>query len=302
MGLTHGSIVESRAGIIGQVVGIPAPPGYVAVLPKYVWCSDASSPWRRRDGPLCRVVSLYGPWGLSAAAEAAGLRLLADPLYGAPMPYVSMDSIVRAVDPREALSILYTHGPGDPRIYAAVESIARGAGVGLEDLGLTGSLAMGGHHASSDVDLVVHGCDQAARVAEYLWGLRLGVRRSTLGGVRVSPSVDLSWRRLVYEGRSVTLVGVPRVWHCPVLESYYRIVGPEARIRSRLSVRPGDCGFLLYPPCGQATDGTWIVSFEYNVGWLLYSGGDFLVEGVGAREPGIVYIGTREFPGALYRV
>ena len=290
----HGAIIYTVDGVVGQVQGVPSPPGLIAYLPKYVLCSGGS-PWRGRGYSLCREIPHYGPRGLASVMRRLGARWRRDPLYGVEMPYASLYEVARLIRPREALEAFASRAPGGSRPVEALYTVVRGACVSLGDLGLTGSYAMGIFHSSSDLDLIAY--DRGSqRLYDYFSGLRRGPSREYLGGVVLEPYVDISWRRARLHGISVTWTGVPRVWHCPPLESYYSIPTPNRVFRGSLRVEPGQLGALLYPPCVEA-GGYWVVSFEYNVGGALYEGGRIYVEGLLGGS--VVYLGAREYPGRV---
>ncbi len=290
----HGAIVYTVNGIIGQVQGIPSPPGYITYLPKYRLC-DLATPWRGHGYSLCREIPHYGPLGLASAMRRlkGGWRI--DPLYGIVMPYASEYEIMKIIDPRTAVKRLVSEGSIDPRPLETLYTIRREAGVGLDDLGVTGSYAIGIIHPGSDLDIIVYD-DSALRLYEYFLSIREGPSREYLGGVVLEPYVDLSWRRARLGGLSVTWTGVPQYWHCPPLENYFAITPPLGIIEKVLYIEPYQIGALLYPPCVRAGD-YWLVSYEYNLGGPLYEGGVVKVRAISGGDT--IFIGTREYPGRI---
>ncbi|MCE4600096.1 MAG: nucleotidyltransferase domain-containing protein [Desulfurococcales archaeon] len=296
----HSSLIVTRDGLVGQVVGVPTPPGYLAIIPKYVECKGPS-PWSYKDRMLCRIIPSYGPEGLARVMEALPGRWRRDPLYGTLMPYVADDEVLLFIHPRDALARLIASTPVESAgVVEAVYEIVEESGVSAGELGLTGSHALGAPHSGSDIDLVVYGVEGVVKVYDYFRGIRRGPSREVLEGLEVHPTLDISWRRSRVGGFRVTWVGAPIYWHCPPLSHYYRVEGPSHRYSIRACVEPGQTRALLYPPCVEAGD-YWIVSYEYNLGGLFYEGGCFELRTMGTGD-GVLYLGIREYPGLVRRL
>ncbi|GAB6148345.1 nucleotidyltransferase domain-containing protein [Stetteria hydrogenophila] len=302
----HGAIVYTRDGGILQAIGLPAPAGYLAVIPKYAPCRGERTPWARPSGRYCRVVREYGPRGLEDALARypgpGGVRLLYDGSYAAPMPYVSLEQAAWIVDPREALLRVASSGEGSAA--EAAYTVLRGSGVGLGGAGLTGSYAAGiASPTVSDVDFVVYGPEAALRMYEFYSRELQPVEapRASFGGVTVHPPQGVGWRRAAVDGISSSWVGVPHrpAGHCEPLRRYPNTDPPSGRrVRVEVRVEGGDPAALLYPPCVEA-EGYYIVSFEYNLAGLLFEGGRLEVEGVASAGGTVVYLGLRENPGRV---
>lgn len=301
----HGSMVITREGLIGQAVGVPKPEGLIPVIPKYVPCRG-ESPWVKSGLSLCRVLQDYGPRGIGETLKALGFAETLDGLYNSPMPYVREIDTVSVVAPREALERVL-RGPLSPLSYEVLKvlSTLRSFKVKLENLGLTGSIALSFENPKiSDVDLVAYGFE----TAELLYGAFLSLRvkpliSSKLGGLKVSPELDVSWRRADIGGVHVTWVGVPLEGElCKPLKEYFKVRGPVMEARVTVSIEGGQESSLLYPPCASSLEGVHVVSFEYNVAAVLYEGGVFSVYGLVDREGSTVYIATRQLPGSILRL
>lgn len=296
----HSSIILTRGGVWGQAIGIPTPPGMIAYIPKYVECGE-STPWRHLSRNLCRIIPSYGPRGLEKVMNRLGHGWRLDPVYGAVMPYVLEEELLLFIHPREAMYRLVSQaGEGLELVVEVVWEVARGTNVPLWMLGLTGSYAAGIFHAGSDVDLIAYGWGSAVKMYEYFRENARGPSSEDLGGVTVYPDVDLSWRRGVFKGYSVTWTGAPSSWHCPPLKDYYSISPPVERVEARIHVEPEQAGALLYPPCVQAGD-YWIVSYEYNIGGILYEGGVLHISALSSSDD-VLFIGLREYPGLIRRL
>lgn len=303
----HAALAEAPGGLLGQLVGLPAPPGHAVFVPKYKVCGEGG-PWRRPGARLCRVIIEYGPRGVAGALAKAGLPQAHDPAYAAPIPYVSCDSL-SVICPPEALMDALSRGVND---VVAVAGLLADQGVPLESLGLTGSNALGAAVPGlSDVDLIVYSDSdgsEAVDVARIFSSLTpAGPPRSDFGGVRVYPPAGVGWRRARVAGVTASWVGVPRRGisaHCKPLSSYppRDPPRPQARVSLRVSVRPGQPEALLYPPCVDAGAGLTLVSLEYNLALVLYTGGVFKISGIASESGGTVYLGLREEPGYLKRL
>ena len=299
----HGSVVTLRSGLLGVEIGIPAPAGYVPVMPKYVPCDKGA--WSRGTVRFCRVIKTYGPTGLSEALVKSGLTLTYDPSYGAAMPYVRASDLLDYKSPREALLHRALSGGGGLGhvLSRAIRFMGSLAG-GLDVLGLTGSYAMSIEADFSDVDIVVYGGEAARQAYEgFMAAVTSAECREEFGGVSIRGWPCRPWRRGFVSDVPVPLswVGVPPggpASHCPpVLE------GPGVDgltpTRVNLAVPGGQETALLYPPCVRTEEGMYIVSFEYNAGGPLYEGGEVKASGLITYRGHTVILGSREFPGAL---
>ncbi len=301
----HGSIIVTREGLIGQAVGVPKPEGLIPVIPKYVLCRE-ESPWAKGGLSLCRVLQDYGPRGVGETLRALGFAETLDGLYNSPMPYVRGVDAISVVTPREALERLL-RGPLSPLSYEVLNVLdkLRGLGVKLENLGLTGSIALSFENPEiSDVDLVAYGFETAELLYEAFTGLRVKpLISSKLGGLKVSPELDVSWRRVDIGRVHVTWVGVPLEGElCEPLREYFKVRGPVREARVTVSIEGGQGGSLVYPPCASSLDGVYVVSFEYNVATMLYEGGVFSVHGLMDSEGSTIYLATRQLPGSILRL
>lgn len=299
----HGSVIALRSGLLAVEIGIPAPAGYVPVIPKYVPCNDGV--WSRGPLRFCRVIRTYGPTGLEEALARSGLSLTFDPRYGALMPYARLDEALDYVSPREALMRRALSGSGRSThvLSKAIALLGRLTGR-PDELGLTGSYAMGIEAEFSDVDLVVYGGEAATRAYEGFRQVAAPVEcRSEFGGLYVIGWPCRPWRRGVTSDVPVPLswVGVPPeglASHCPPVVEGPGIHGLEKGTAS-LTIPSGQETALLYPPCVITEEGVYVISFEYNAGGPLYEGGEVKVSGLVASRGRAIVLGSREFPGAL---
>jgi predicted nucleotidyltransferase len=307
--LRHGSLVVDSELRVYQVLGLPAPEGYAVVMPKYVPCNSTRTPWRLGVIRLCRVLDAYTAKSIRSAARRAGSRILYDPLYGAPIPIIEISSARCTVSPEDALERIIRHPRSmlEDELVGIVHSLREAGFSGM--MGVTGSLALGFHsEAVSDIDLVVYGDRAVERMLEAFSSLRGEPQRSLLsrvGGVRVMPPTDLSWRRLVlnFRGKRILVswsgasTGIAE--HCPPLREWRRLPQPEEPVSLETVVEPGQPGALQYPPCVETIDNSYIISFEFNVGMYLYIGGRVRVEGLATKARDSIILGAGEYPGGI---
>lgn len=297
----HGSIAYTIGGLISQVIGIPHPQELIPVIPKYEVCGDGL--WMRGILRFCRRLQEYGPRGLEEASTRVGFVEKLDGVYGTRIPYLERWSIGSLVDPREALwrRISKPRGILDEILLEFLSSL-RIYGVSLREVGLTGSLAAEIENQEvSDIDIVAFGASTARRLLEVYKSLE-GTRdkRSSFGGLIVSPPLETRWRRAIFMSREISWIGVPLEGElCDALKSYHLIRRPVRLVEVDVSIEPNQESALLYPPCVEATTGILIVSFEYNVGVRLYEGGRFKIRGLASEDESVIYLGVREHPGVI---
>ncbi len=313
---SYGSMVFTRDLVVVQVLGLPSPEGYRIVMPKYLYSSGGSLWSLHGIIPLKRIIRGYGPLGLEQAIKKSKIKLKYDYFYNTRVPIIGLEDVFLAVEPRLALrNLVYSpRSPAEVEAARLICDFARIIGVPLEVLGVTGSFSMGYYHSGSDIDIVVYSPMHIEKIYDYFKSNRRIYRESSilerdfLGGVKVEPRITLSWRRGFYRlnGREIgiTWIGAPYkpALHCKPVRSRKIEYSPSGkRVSRRLFIPSGQIGALLYPPCVETSEGT-LVSFEYNVGDLLFRGGWFLVEGIESVDGSVIYIGTVEAPGRIIKL
>jgi hypothetical protein len=297
----HGSYVITRDGLVGVVIGIPRPPELLPIIPKYVICRE--SLWARGGSGFCRILEMYGPRGVSDTLARIGFKEYHDGIYNSPMPYVRMSDVVEVTRPRDALANV-TSRPSNELHYELLEvlGLLTESGVELSNVGLTGSLAIGIENVRvSDIDLVVYGSGSAEIAYQVFRGLGGSFTHlGEFGGLKVKPGVSIGWRRARFKRYIVGWVGVPGVGElCEPIRSYFSVQSPTTPVDLVVVIERAQAQALTYPPCVMSRDGVYVVSFEYNVGALLYEGGVFRIRGLADRGAGVVYLATREMPGFI---
>lgn len=298
----HGSSVITKHGVLGVIIGIPRPPELLPVIPKYVLCSE--SLWSRGASAFCRVLERYGPLGVSGTLARIGFNEILDGIYNSPMPYVRLSDVIEIVKPREALSRVLAKPVNDLH-YELLDLLAflSKNEVDMDNVGLIGSLAVGIENVEvSDLDLVVYGLENA----EITYRLFTSMAKPSFtpvkefGGLVVEPAVSIGWRRARFRRFIVGWAGVPGVGElCKPLKSYFNVDSPVKPVEVTMYVERGQPSALAYPPCVVSSDGIYIVSFEYNVGALLYRGGTFRVRGLASESLNTIYVATRELLGYI---
>ena len=159
----EGFMLKLVSGAIFEVKGLVHPPGLVVAYPRYV-------PTER--GELMKVY----PWAerleLLRGRFKAYMRF--DPVLGDEFCEVPWRDVARTFDPVEALGRLRERDTLDPVERDAVELaelLRAEAGMPWRAIGLTGSVMLGLHKPSSDVDIVIYGREEAKKAHEALRSL-----------------------------------------------------------------------------------------------------------------------------------
>ena len=156
-------MLKLLSGAIFEVKGLIHPPGLVVAYPRYIPTEKGEFvkvyPWAER------FKLLKGPF-------KAYMRF--DPVLGDEFCEVPWRDVARTFDPVEALERLRRRDMLDPVEQDAVELaelLKAEAGIPWRTVGLTGSVMLGLHKPSSDVDIVIYGREEARRAHEALKNL-----------------------------------------------------------------------------------------------------------------------------------
>ncbi len=289
---------------MAQALGIERISDKLIVIPKYI-ISDKNSPWRLGTLYLSRIISEYGPLGiLKATSKAFNLvKKCYSSLYLTNVPCIGLERVVRFSEPRKAvLSIIKK--PKSTLDYDLINVLTalRSEGIDLNNVGITGSLALGFANPSiSDIDLVIYGEKNSKKIIRLFekFMQKEPSFKDLFGGVKVMPPINVSWRRSRIKNRFVSWIGVPEriLSHCKAVVKS----PPYKRCKVVLEIENGQPNSLLYPPCVISKGGETLVSFEYNLAYMLFKGGKFKIEALCSEDESTVYLGTREFPGVIVR-
>lgn len=167
----EGDFVETIEGLIFDVKGLVHPPDAVIAYVRYVPCARGT---RKRGGTGYRKL-----YSLEEREKFLRMRypeyIRFDPVFGTTVQAVPRGRIAVHYDPYVKLKDMMLSEDLDPVEEAAVE-LARlmmeEAGLGPGSVGVTGSILVGLHTDSSDIDLVVRGERNAKRAYAALLSLR----------------------------------------------------------------------------------------------------------------------------------
>lgn len=176
----EGFAVETNDGLIFTVKGLIHPTDWVIAYLRYV--PDPSGDRERGGRRLRRVYDFEEQETILRAHRPK--CLVNDPMLGISVQAVPMEDIRLVYDPCRRLHRLVEEGPADPleeTALALAELLKTSAGVPLGVLGLSGSLLLGLHRSSSDIDIVVYGGQEGRAVygalSDLLADARSVVRR-----------------------------------------------------------------------------------------------------------------------------
>lgn len=174
--------IQTIEGLLFCVVGYLHPPDKYTAYLKYV--PAAQGKWHKDNVSYTRILARYN---LSSVRDT--LQYLEEyyphyvhycPVRDMKFSMVPTNYIEKYYVPEERLQEIIA-APQDPLEKAIAElagKIAEGAQVGVEDLGVTGSVLLGIHNpAFSDIDLIVYGRQNALRVKEFLIRSRSSAKR-----------------------------------------------------------------------------------------------------------------------------
>lgn len=154
--IIEGFAVETRDGLIFTVKGLLHPPERVIAYLRYL--PDPTGRRLRNGVSYRRVYHLDEQQTILASSDPT--YLTHDPVFGLRLQSVPHRCIDTIYDPRRYLRSLRRRGPAD-RLEADALALAalvhETADVPRTNLGISGSLMLGLHRPTSDIDLVIYG-------------------------------------------------------------------------------------------------------------------------------------------------
>ena len=165
----EGDFIESIEGLIFDVKGLVHPPNKVVAFVRYIQDPEGD---RERDGVRYRKV-------YSLVERGTFLRkhfpyyLIYDPVFGEELIEVPIKRVVRHYSPSYKLAELRSRsGLGlrtlEEKVLDLVNFLVDSTHVPRDKFGVSGSVMVGMMSASSDVDLIVYGLENAKKVDQAL--------------------------------------------------------------------------------------------------------------------------------------
>ncbi|RUM47061.1 MAG: hypothetical protein DSY37_03715 [Hyperthermus sp.] len=264
------------------------PHSYMAAV-KYSAAVDRSNPWSfPLIGEAKRVLASYDTRTLLKASEKL---LVHEPLYGVPVPEVSVSDLIAYYDPVQQARYYASSYPWILERWLP-EPLAR-----LVERGcayFTGSVLGAGAHEASDIDVVVdvssrclgHAINAIEDLNRLLAAGKIrqdhekALNEAASRGIEKPPSPPWQHLKLGKTAISVSLVSV----ESRIIEERRIFRADPARLatRKQLCIPSGQEGAGDYPSIVEAEDGTYIVSYDGYYAQALFSGGCFHVRGVRA--------------------
>jgi predicted nucleotidyltransferase len=139
--------IETNDGLVFSVISNLHPHNGVLSHPRFV---------RKSDGSLRKLSSTGEAYNYLSSTRPHYLQF--SPELGRDVPIVPKTAISHHYEPVKVLGDLMRDGK-DPEVSAVVTSILSRAGIGLDEVGITGSYLLGVQTKSSDIDLVFYGLD-----------------------------------------------------------------------------------------------------------------------------------------------
>ena len=167
----EGDVIETRDHALWDVKGLVHPPGRLIAYPRFIPHPEGGRVWRgvryRKVYPLAeRYALLRGRYPN---------YLVYDPVFDEVLCEVPVTDVVFRYDPRtrlrEMLSVDSLDGVEEAALKLA-KIIRAEAGIGWNQMGVSGSLLTGIHTPTSDIDLIFYGVDACRRVYHALKSLR----------------------------------------------------------------------------------------------------------------------------------
>ncbi len=152
----EGELIKTKDNIIFDVKGLVHPPNKVIAFPRYI-----PSP----EGTRGHGKNLYGKvYNLAERfqylQQNAPQLIVPDPVFGATLCEVPVETIVEHFDPVERLAKLRTSGKLEDLERKAVtlaETLKEAAGIPWSSIGVSGSIMVGLFTLQSDIDPLVYG-------------------------------------------------------------------------------------------------------------------------------------------------
>jgi len=153
--LIEGSYVEVGDDVIYAVKGVSHPPKGVIAVPNYI----------RVGGSVVKLKSFNSSMDFIRRHSRKFLKY--DECLGQEVPYIPLEEITRVYDPIEGKSHLRIDAVANAALRM-VDLLVENSGIESDFVGITGSVLLGLHNESSDIDIVVYGINNCLKVYETL--------------------------------------------------------------------------------------------------------------------------------------
>jgi predicted nucleotidyltransferase len=167
----EGDLIETAQGLIFDVKGLVHPPKRVIAFPRYFPCDEGER--RRHNEAYSKIYSLSKRYAL--LKERFPQYLVHDPVFDEILCEVPVSDIKKRYDPVTGLQELQkskTLDELESKALLLAEQLKEKAGIPWKAIGISGSILVGLHTPSSDIDPVVYGsanCEKAySALKEFL--------------------------------------------------------------------------------------------------------------------------------------
>jgi predicted nucleotidyltransferase len=163
----EGDFIETKAGLLFDVKGLVHPPNRVIAFPRYVPDKEGS---RRRDGMTYdKVYSLAARYNL--LRQQYPQYLVNDRVFDETICEVPIRDILKLYKPTrklQELRLFRKRNALEDRAFKFARIVKERSKIRWDALGLSGSILVQLHKASSDIDLVVYGSENCRKVHSAL--------------------------------------------------------------------------------------------------------------------------------------
>jgi predicted nucleotidyltransferase len=163
----EGDFIELRDGAIFEVKGLVHPPDRLIAYPRYI--PDEQGDRVKDSRRYRKVYPLHERYAL--LRQRYSQLLVRDSVFDTEMPEVPLNEILVHHRPGEALARLLneTHSDDAAQCATSLASlISSRSGVPFPGLGISGSVMVGLHTPSSDIDIIVYGHTESSQVREAM--------------------------------------------------------------------------------------------------------------------------------------
>ncbi|MGB9959897.1 MAG: hypothetical protein ACPLKQ_05195 [Candidatus Bathyarchaeales archaeon] len=159
----EGYLIESIENIIFDVKGLVHPPDKIVAFPRFI--PDLEGPRQRKEKRYRKVYSLSERF--SFLEKNLPNYIVCDSVFGEKLCEVPLEAVKKVYNPVNRLKVFRKSRNLDSLEYAALQCLKllkETANVPWNKLGISGSLLVGMHSETSDIDPVVYGVENCWKV------------------------------------------------------------------------------------------------------------------------------------------